>query len=146
MSSRYSQLHAHVVFGVKERRPLIHTDIRERMHQYIGGIVRAKDSALLAIGGTGDHIHLLISLPPTINVTDIVRVVKSNSSKWIHEEFPKMETFSWQTGYGAFSVSHSNVDSVKRYIDNQEKHHRKLSFQEEWKAILNKHNIVIDER
>ena len=80
-----------------------------------------------------------------MNAADIVRVVKSNSSKWIHEEFPQMKIFSWQVGYGAFSVSHSNVEAVKGYIENQEEHHRKMSFSQEWKAILEKHGIELEE-
>jgi REP-associated tyrosine transposase len=145
MGSTYSQLHFHIIFGVKERRALINTTMRERLHQYIGGIVRKEGGVLQAIGGSSDHIHLLLALPPAKNAADIVRVVKSNSSKWIHEEFPQMKIFSWQVGYSAFSVSHSNVEAVKDYIENQEEHHQKMSFSEEWKAILEKHGIVIDE-
>jgi REP-associated tyrosine transposase len=145
MSSTYSQLHIHAIFGVKARRAMINKDLRERLHEYIGGIVRGKGGAPLAIGGSSDHIHMLVSLPPSMNVADVVRVVKSNSSKWIHENFSGMKKFSWQAGYGVFSVSHSNIEAVKRYVENQEDHHRKMLFQEEWEAILAKHNIIVDE-
>jgi REP element-mobilizing transposase RayT len=108
--------------------------------------VREYQSKALIINGTADHVHLLLSLSPTIAVSDLLRLVKANSSKWIHEKWPKRASFGWQTGYGAFSISPSSVNDLTAYIANQEEHHRKVSFQEEFVAFLKKHNVEYDER
>jgi REP element-mobilizing transposase RayT len=104
------------------------------------------DGKALAVNGTNDHVHLLIKLPPALSVAEAMRVLKTNSSRWVHEKDDAGRDFGWQSGYGAFSVSHSNVESVIRYIANQEEHHRTLTFQEEYVAFLKKHEIEFDER
>jgi REP element-mobilizing transposase RayT len=101
---------------------------------------------LSAAGGTADHIHLLASLSRTIAIADAVRTIKANSSGWIHKEFAKLSAFYWQEGYGAFAVSHSNVDQVKAYIAGQEEHHRARSFQDEYRELLRRHEIEWDEK
>jgi REP element-mobilizing transposase RayT len=101
---------------------------------------------LVAAGGMTDHVHLIVSLDKTMCAADTVRKIKSNSSGWVHETFPEMGHFAWQTGYGAFGVSYSDVDRVKRYIADQEEHHRVRTFREEFLALLKRHNIEYDER
>jgi REP element-mobilizing transposase RayT len=146
MPQSFTCLHYHIVFSTKDRRPLIGDDIRERLHGYIGGILVENKSRLIAAGGMPDHIHLLASISKELPIADAMRVVKTNSSKWVHETFPEYRSFAWQAGYGAFSVSYSNLDSVKKYIANQEEHHRKVGFKEEFIALLKRHDLEFDER
>lgn len=146
MSHSYASLLTHVVFSTKDRAPLIADECRGRLFPYLGGIAREQGAKALTIGGTVDHVHLLLSLPPTCCVADALRDLKANSSRWIHETWPDRRAFAWQTGYGAFSVSESNREGVLRYIREQERHHRRLTFQEEFLALLKKHKIAYDER
>lgn len=144
MPQSYVCLPIHVVFSTKNRAPLIQTEWEERLYSYIGGILREEKCVLLAAGGMPDHVHLLVSWSKECSVADVLRVIKTNSSKWIHETLHA--DFAWQSGYGAFAVSQSNLDSVKTYIANQKEHHRKMSFKEEFVALLKKHGIPYDER
>ena len=112
----------------------------------MGGIARDHRMKALSIGGVEDHVHILLSLPSTIAVAKAIQLIKGGSSKWIHENFPKHRNFSWQEGYGAFSIGISQVATTNRYIAGQEEHHRKVSFQEEFLAFLKKHEIEYDER
>lgn len=146
MSQTLTNLLTHIVFSTKGRRPLIDAESKADLIAYLGGIVRELNGKPLIINGTADHVHLLIQLPPTLPVSDAMRVIKTNSSRWVHQRWPVKKDFGWQGGYGAFSVSRSNVHQVIAYIQNQEEHHRKRSFQEELIAILKKHNIEYDER
>ena len=146
MPQSFVSSHFHIVFSTKNRKPFITDDLQTRLNEYIGGIVRADEGRLLAAGGMPDHIHLLISLSKTIALADSVRTIKSNSSKWIHETFPTQDDFAWQAGYGAFAVSFSNLEKVKRYIANQAEHHRKRTFREEFVALLQRHEIEFDEQ
>jgi REP element-mobilizing transposase RayT len=136
----------HIIFSTKDRQPHIDFDLRSRLFAYIGGVVRDIGGIPLVVNGTDDHVHQLVGVPAARSVSEIVRIVKSNSSKWVHEEFPNRRAFAWQSGYGAFSVSQSNVDSVRQYIAKQEEHHRTVSFQEEYIAFLSRHGITYDER
>jgi REP element-mobilizing transposase RayT len=111
------------------------------VYEYIGGTLRAKKNELIEIGGTNDHIHILARLSPTLAVADVIRDVKANSSKWINEQPEVKSVFEWQKGYGAFTVSYSLLGAVETYIQNQEKHHRKKSFQDEYIDLLRRHNI-----
>jgi putative transposase len=111
-----------------------------------GGIIKNEKGALIAAGGTPDHVHLLAGSHPDKAVADIVRLIKANSSKWVHENFPPQSAFAWQAGYGAFSVSRSNLDEVRRYIENQDEHHRRVSFEEEFRQFLDRHGIAYDPR
>jgi len=134
----------HLIFSTKGRQPLITPEIRNDLFAYLGGIVREMQGVALIINGTADHVHMLIRIRPVQAVAAIVRVVKTNSSRWVREKW-KLR-FAWQTGYGAFSVSESNVPAVSGYIATQEEHHRKRTLQEEYVAFLKKNKIPYDER
>jgi len=146
MPASHTALYSHVIFSTKNRANHITPDLRDRLYQYIGGIIRQADGDLIAAGGAADHVHLLIRLHPRIALADLLRLVKANSSKWIHETFAAMGDFGWQDGYAAFSVSQSNVADVQRYIAQQEEHHRQVSFREELVAFFQRHGITYDER
>jgi REP element-mobilizing transposase RayT len=139
-------LNVHLVFSTKNRHPFIDRELAPRLYGYVGGIVRNTGSALLAIGGVEDHVHLLVSLGRQTCIADLVRDVKSNSSGWVHETFPGREKFAWQAGYGAFGVSVSFLERVKAYIASQEKHHKKETFQDEFRKFLTRHRLEWDER
>ena len=145
MPQSFGSLHCHIVFSTKHRLPQITADIQPRLFEYIGGILRNHSSCLIAAGGMPDHVHLLVSLGRTVAAADAVRLIKSNSSGWIHSELALPE-FHWQDGYGAFAVSYSNIDQVKSYLANQEQHHRRISFQEEFLEFLRRHDLEWDER
>ena len=139
-------LYAHLVFSTKNREPFIVPDLAPRLYAYIGGILRETGSVLIEAGGMPDHIHLLISLGRQVAVADTVRTIKSNSSRWVHETFPARAAFAWQSGYGAFTVSFSNVEAVREYIRGQEEHHKVRTFQDEFREFLRRHAIEWDER
>jgi len=145
MANTFTNLLFHIVYSTKYRKPLITSSWQDEMYGYIGGIIRAEKGILLAAGGMADHIHLLAKLPPTIAVSDMLQLIKANSSKWASER-DDVRYFEWQRGYAAFSVSESRVPSVREYIQHQGEHHRTLSFKEEYLAMLRKHNIEFDER
>jgi REP element-mobilizing transposase RayT len=144
--SSYTHLLYHIVFSTKERRPLITPALRAELEPYLGGIVREQRGIPLEIGGMPDHVHLVLRVRPDQAVADVVRLVKANSSKWANERSDLTERFSWQTGYGAFTVSASQLAVVRRYVQTQEEHHRKQKFQEEFIGLLKKHGIEYDER
>jgi putative transposase len=134
----------HVVFSTAERRPSIRDEIRERLHGYLSGIARENEIQVLAIGGTVDHVHLLISLPRTLSIAKSVQLLKSGSSKWIHETFQGSRTFAWQEGYGAFSVGVSQRATTTKYILAQIEHHKRISIEDEIKKFLSVHGIKED--
>jgi len=144
MSHTHTNLLTHIIFSTKDRMPLIDSDVKPRLHAYIGGIVRELKGTALSVNGTTDHVHLLVGLLPTVAISDAVRVIKANSSRWMREQV-RVEKFGWQSGYGAFSVSQSNAQAVLAYISHQQEHHRKISFKEEFIAFLKKHDIQYDE-
>ena len=135
MSSTHLSLHYHLVFGTKSHQALITSTWRDRLHAYLGGVIRTLDGVPEAIGGVADHVHLLVSLRATHTLADVLRELKSVSSKWAHEELG-VRSFAWQEGYGAFAVSASQLETVRRYIQQQEEHHRMHSFREEYLALL----------
>lgn len=141
MPHTYSQNYLHVVFSTKERRKLIAASMQPKLWAYMAGIARNHDFLVLANGGIEDHVHLLIQLPPVLSLAKAVSLLKANSSSWMSEHG---RNFAWQEGYGAFSVSASNMATVKRYIANQEKHHRRRTFEDEFIALLKKHDIPFD--
>lgn len=143
--STHSALYYHVIFGTKGRAALIAHAWEARLFSYLGGIVRCIDGRLLAAGGAGDHVHLLLSLKPTHSIADTMRDIKRDSSKWIHETIGLPE-FAWQEGYGIFSVSTSALDEVAAYIARQREHHRVTPFREEYLAFLRRHDVEFDER
>jgi putative transposase len=142
----YTCLYYHVIFGTKNRAPQIDATIQPRLYEYLGGIVRDAQGRLIAAGGTADHVHLLVSAHPQTALSDLLRQAKAGSSRWIHQTFRGRGDFAWQDGYGAFTVSHSNLEDVGQYIAQQEKHHRRMTFQEEFIAFLDRHEIRYDDR
>ena len=139
-------LYAHIIFSTKNRVPDIDPEWQDRLYAYIGGTLRHHGCVLLAAGGVADHVHLLVSLSRTVSAADVVRDIKSNSSRWVHENIANRQTFAWQSGYGAFSVGHSQLDSVRAYFAKQAEHHRIKTFQEEFREFLAKYEIEYDER
>ena len=136
----------HCVFSTKERRPLITPGLQERLWPYLGGISRQNEMKAIQIGGVADHVHILLSLPSTLSIAKAMQLIKGGSSKWVHESFPEHRLFGWQVKYGAFSVSVSQLDKTVQYIQCQAEHHRKMTFQEEFLALLKKHRVIYDER
>ncbi|GIV28306.1 MAG: transposase [Bacteroidia bacterium] len=146
MSGTFSQIYIQIVFAVKGRQSLIHSEWEDRLYQYITGIVRGKGQKLLAINGMPDHIHIFIGMKPSCCLSDLVREIKKSSNEFINENKLTKFRFSWQEGYGAFSYSHSHVDRVVKYVMNQKQHHRKVSFREEYIDFLKKFKIEHDEK
>jgi REP element-mobilizing transposase RayT len=134
------------VFSVKGRQNLIHKNWKDELHKYICGVVNGKDQKVYAIGGVADHIHILVSIKPTILISELVRDIKANSSKWINENHYIIGKFQWQDGFGAFSYSQSHLDNVIAYINNQELHHQNKTFKDEYIELLHKFNIEFDEK
>jgi putative transposase len=132
----------HLVFSTSGRQPTIREQMRDRLHAYLGGIARENAMVAIAVGGVADHVHLLLSLPSTVPIAKAVQLLKSGSSKWIHENFPQSRGFSWQQGYGAFSVSISQHEKTVAYIHAQAKHHERVSSAEEFRKFLMAHAIL----
>ncbi len=140
----FTKLTYHVVFSTKYRKPSITDRIRGRLYEYIGGIVRNSNGSLIEIGGIEDHVHLLVNLSPARSVSETIRDIKANSSKWANEQSEDVSRFEWQKGYGAFTVSYSQIDPVRTYIRNQREHHRRRKFNEEYVELLQRHDIEFD--
>ena len=143
MSHTYAQNVVHVVFSTKERRAAIPREFQPRLWAYMAQVCRNDGMFVYVVGGIADHAHLLMQIPATLSLAKAVNTVKANSSRWAHEQGQR---FSWQQGYAAFSVSASVVPTVMRYIQNQEAHHRKMSFEAEFRALLKKHGVEFDAR
>ena len=146
MPQSYTCLHYHLVFSTKNRSPTITPEIRARLWEYLGGIVRGHKGIPIQIGGTHDHVHLLVTLRQEPGISTFLRELTASSSGWVHDTFPGAGKFWWQTGYGAFTASHSALARVKAYIANQEEHHKNQTFPEEFRALLLKHGISFDEK
>ena len=144
MAHTYVANYFHVVFSTKNREKSLSPEIAPRVHDYIGGVARANGFKTLAVGGTNDHVHVLMSLPATLPIARATQLIKGGSSKWIHETFEKR--FAWQQAYGAFSIGVSQIEATKQYIANQQEHHKKRDFRAEFIAFLKKHGIEYDER
>ena len=144
--STYTNLLFHIVYSTKYRKPIIQEAWRDDLYGYIGGLIREQKGTLLKIGGVADHVHILAKLSPTIAISDALRFVKSNSSKWVNEQQELTGKFAWQTGFAAFSVSESKTDVVRIYIANQREHHKATTFRDEFLALLKRHRIEFDER
>ena len=140
----YTSLHYHIVFSTKERKPYFDASGNDCLNAYFGGMLRNMKAKLHAVNSTDNHIHLAAGLHPEMSVSSVIRTLKTNSSKWVHDTFEHLNTFSWQEGYSAFSVSYSGMEKVIQYIANQQEHHKTLSFEEELVLLLNKHNIDFD--
>jgi putative transposase len=146
MSSSYCNLLYHIVFSTKRRDPWLTAEIRSRAHQYLGGAIRHEGGIALIVNGTADHVHILAKLRQDKAVSKLIGELKANSSGWISRTFKEAAGFEWQEGYGAFTVSESQVAKVHSYIERQEEHHRSVSFLEEFKVLLKAHDLPFDER
>jgi putative transposase len=145
MPSSYTSLYYHIVFSTKHRKPLLVDSIRTGLYKYIAGIIENKEGRLIEIGGVEDHIHILATCSPKRALADFIRDIKANASRWVNEQ-PRSMKFAWQNGYGAFTVSVSQVEVVRRYIRNQAEHHRRQSFVDEFRTVLIRHGISFDEQ
>ncbi|MEO6287836.1 MAG: IS200/IS605 family transposase [Dyadobacter sp.] len=146
MSGTFSQVYIQVVFAVKGRENLIAKTWKDDLHQYMAGIVRGKEQKSIIVNGAADHVHLFIGLRPSMAISDLVRDVKNNSSNFINSKKFVPSKFSWQEGYGSFSYGHSQIESVYNYILNQEAHHQKKTFKEEYLGMLKKFEIEYNEK
>jgi putative transposase len=146
MAGKYLSLMIHFVWSTTGRKPFLSPDWQHRMYSYIGRVLKNKKAALICAGGTRNHVHLYASLPSTITIAEMVNFMKSNLSRWVHENCPHLKAFAWQDGYGAFSVSKSAEQKLIEYIENQEVHHRKRDFKEEFLNLLEGHGIEYDEK
>jgi putative transposase len=146
MPQSLSNLLIHLIWSTKDRHPWLTPDIREKTHAFLAGVVRQKDCEAYRVGGVADHVHLGIRLSRTLSVADLVKEVKTASSKWLKEQGPTFTDFYWQQGYGAFSVGISQKETLLHYIDSQEEHHRTRTFQDEYRVFLKKYGVDYDER
>jgi REP-associated tyrosine transposase len=146
MPQSLARLHVHLIFGTKNRAPVLHNAVRELLHRYMAGILQNFGCPPVLINSATDHVHILFDLGRTVAVSAAVEEVKKASSKWIKTQGAEFAAFAWQAGYGAFAVSESNVAAVRKYIEGQQEHHRKQSFQDEYRAFLERHRISFDEK
>jgi REP element-mobilizing transposase RayT len=146
MSQSLARLHIHLVFSTKNREPLISEGIRDALHRYMATVLQNLGCVPILINSVEDHIHILFDLGRTVSVSRAVEDVKKSSSKWIKTQGSEFAGFAWQSGYGAFAVSHSKVQVVRQYIANQREHHAKTTFQDEYRLFLERHGLAIDER
>ena len=145
MPSTYVSLYFHFVFSTKDRRRCINESWESRLHSYLGGILRNLGGVAKSIGGDADHVHILASLKATHSVAEVMKVLKANSSGFVHKEMG-IRSFDWQSGYGAFTVGKSELGAVKRYIEQQKEHHQRKTFQEEYRELIREYGIEFDER
>lgn len=146
MAQSLAKILVHIVVSTKGHRPFLDANIRSELYAYLAGIFNAKDSHAIKIGGVENHIHIFCTLPKCVSLADMIEEFKKSSSKWVKTKGQQYESFYWQNGYGAFSVSQSDADRVIKYIETQEEHHRKTSFEEEFRAFLKKYQVRYDER
>jgi REP element-mobilizing transposase RayT len=147
MSQSLAKILVHTVFSTKDRRPFMRDkSLRDELHRYIGGILTNHDCQPLIIGGVEDHVHLLSTLSRTSTVAEMVKEVKRGSSLWLKTKNPELRDFAWQNGYGIFSIGFSQVAALRKYIAGQEEHHRKVSFQDEFREFLKRYDVEFDER
>lgn len=146
MANTYTQIYIQVVFAVQGRQNLIQPECKDELYKYIAGIIRNHEQKLLVINGVADHVHLLLGLKPNLALSDLVREIKANSSKFINEKGWIKGRFNWQEGFGAFSYGHSQLDSIISYIQNQEKHHQEKSFKDEYLTLLRKFDVAFQDK
>lgn len=146
MAGTFTNLLYHIVFSTKHRAPLIVHELQVDLYEYVGGIIRGEGGVLLEIGGIADHVHLLTKFKPAKSVSEMLNRIKAKSSGWLNAERSPSRGFSWQEGYAAFSVSESQVPYVRHYIQSQEEHHQRQSYQDEVRALLDRHDVEYDER
>jgi len=146
MPQSLSFLLIHIVCSTKDRSPLLTPEIRSNLHAYLATVTRNAGCESYRVGGVADHVHLAIRLSRTTTIAHLVEELKTSSSKWLKTQSPTLANFAWQNGYGAFSVGPSDLEALRRYIDIQEEHHRTHTFQEEYRAFLNRYGVEFDER
>ena len=146
MAGTFTQIYIQYVFAVKGRENLLQSQWRDEIFKYISGIIKGKNQKPIIVNGTADHVHVFVGLKPAVSVSDLIRDIKNNSSKFINDKKLLNGKFSWQEGYGAFSYSHSQIENVYQYIANQEEHHRKKTFKEEYLDFLQKFEVEFDEK
>jgi REP element-mobilizing transposase RayT len=146
MADSYSSLYYHIVFSTKHREPWIRQDIEQRVWSFLGGIADRYGMTPLRIGGLEDHLHVVVAIPPTLTVSKAVQMLKGGSSRWVRTTFPDLDAFGWQDGYGAFTVSKSQLPATITYVEQQRERHETWSFQEEYRTLLERHGIQYDER
>jgi len=147
MPQSLSAVYLHLVFSTVDRRPfLVDPDVRAKMHAYLAGITRRLDCPALLIGGVSDHVHILVRHGRTISQADLIKETKRASSIWVKDQGPGLSNFGWQSGYGVFSVDAADLDAIRTYIENQEAHHRVVTFKDEFLELLRLHNLEWDER
>lgn len=146
MPQSLSKVILHVIFSTKNREPWLESHVRPRVHAYLITICRDLGAELVTVGGVADHVHIVTTLPRTLSQADLVEQIKKGSSKWIKTLDARYRGFFWQRGYGAFSVSPSQLDAVLEYVDEQQEHHRARTFQEEYRELLRRHRVDFDER
>jgi putative transposase len=147
MAQSLAQIYLHIVFSTKNRKPFLqHAPSRKRLHKFLAQTCNKLDSPCLECGGVEDHVHILCRLSKTISPSDLIKELKRVSSVWVKEELTNLRGFYWQNGYGAFSISPSHVAALQKYIVNQEEHHRRESFQDEFRRLLRKYGVEFDER
>lgn len=146
MANTYTQIYLHIVFAVQNRISLIRPEWKEELYKYITGIIQNNRHKLIAINGTSNHLHIAIGYKSHQLIPDLLQDIKANSSKWINEKRLLIGKFNWQAGYGAFSFSHSHIDAIVKYINNQEQHHKIKTFREEYIDMLKKYNVQFDEK
>jgi REP element-mobilizing transposase RayT len=146
MPQSLSYLLTHIVFSTKDRTPVLDVTVRPALHAYLATVARNVDCECFRVGGVADHVHLAVRLSRTITMAKLIEELKTSSSKWLKTQSPALAAFAWQRGYGAFSVGPSDLNALLHYIDTQEEHHRTRTFQDEYRAFLNKYGIEYDER
>ena len=146
MTHTYTELTYHLVWSTKNREPVISPLFQERLYQYIGGSFRNLGAICLEIGGVADHIHILARIPPSIAIANLMREVKTSSTKWLQQDVICNQSFAWQEGYGAFSVSSTHIAPITQYIKNQEEHHKGVTFKEEFINLLHKNEVKFEEK
>ncbi len=146
MPQSLSAAFVHLVWSTKDRSPCIHPEIRNNIHAYLSEAVRSCGCEAYRVGGVADHVHIALRLSRTITIADLVREIKTTSSKWIKSQYPSVPDFAWQKGYGAFTLGMSQLDQLIHYIENQETHHHTTTFQEEYRMLLKKYKVDFDER
>ncbi len=145
MAHSHTNLIYHVVFSTKNREPFVREDVGARLYAYVRTVVADRGGTVLAINGMPDHVHVLCKLGPNVALSDVIRDVKANSSRWLRRQFPDMRTFGWQTGYGAFTVSESQVGRVRAYVESQREHHSRMSYSDEMAALLRANRVAFDD-
>lgn len=146
MPQSLSKVIVHVIFSTKDREPWLGSEVRPRMHAYLATVCRDLGAEFMHVGGVADHVHIVTTLPRTVSQAQLIEEIKKTSSKWIKALDARYRGFFWQRGYGAFSVSPSQLDSVVQYVKTQQEHHRTRTFQEEYSELLRRHGVDFDER